>query len=146
MISQALPARGFPLFAGIRLPPVNQGTVRSENDRNFPTQRNLLKRGPINQAGKKKLERRESGWVHCDLGDVPHLRWREMRRRQAGSAPDLKAVVQIEATQASSPALRNCGNTARGATLIPVSCPGSKMLLSPEFRCTDLPEGVPSSL
>ena len=53
MISQALPARGFPLFAGIRLPPVNQGTVGSENDRNFPTQRNLLEGGPINQAGKK---------------------------------------------------------------------------------------------
>ncbi len=96
---------------------------------------------------------------------------------QGGSAPDLKAVVQIEATQASSPALRNCGNSGRAATLIPVSCPGSKMLLSPEFRlfgqrghdftggdylmregrtvalgsvqgnrCTDLPEGVPSSL
>jgi hypothetical protein len=46
---------------------------------------------------------------------------------QAGSAPDLKAVVQIEATQASSPALRNCGNSARAATLIPVSCPGSPL-------------------
>jgi len=53
---------------------------------------------------------------------------------QGGSAADLKAVVQIEATQASSPALRNRGNSARAETLIPAGCPGSKMLLSPEIR------------
>jgi hypothetical protein len=34
---------GFPLFLFIRLPSVNQRPVRSENDRNFSTQRNLLK-------------------------------------------------------------------------------------------------------
>jgi hypothetical protein len=39
--------------SGMRLPPVNQGTVGSENDRNFSTQRNLLEGGTINQTGKK---------------------------------------------------------------------------------------------
>ena len=38
--------------SGMRLPPVNQGTVGSENDRNFSTQRNFLD-GTINQTGKK---------------------------------------------------------------------------------------------
>ena len=81
MISKASPARGFPLFAGMRLPPVNQGTVGSENDRNDP--KKPLGRRTYQPGRKEKLERRESGCVHCDLGDVPHLRWREMRRRKA---------------------------------------------------------------
>src|ERR1700746_462527 len=51
-----------------------------------------------------------------------------------GTAPNLEADVQIEATQVSWPALRNRGNSARAATLIPATCLGSKMLLSPEFR------------
>jgi len=38
---------------GMRLPPVNQGTVGSETDRNFSTQRNFLEGGTINQTGKK---------------------------------------------------------------------------------------------
>ena len=44
---------GVPSFAVIGLPPVNQGTVGSENDRNFSTQRNFLEGGTINQTGKK---------------------------------------------------------------------------------------------
>src|ERR1700730_3710711 len=39
--------------SGMRLPPVNQGTVGSEDDRNFSTQRNFLEGGTINQTGKK---------------------------------------------------------------------------------------------
>jgi hypothetical protein len=41
------------VFAVIRLPPVNQGTVASKNDRNFPARRNLLDGGTINQTEKK---------------------------------------------------------------------------------------------
>jgi Bacterial regulatory helix-turn-helix protein, lysR family len=52
--------------SGMRLPPVNQGTVGSENDRSFSTQRNFLEGGTINPNRKEKLEQREKSCVHCD--------------------------------------------------------------------------------
>jgi hypothetical protein len=68
------------------------------------------------------------------LGRCPLSKMAEDAAPQGGTAPNLEADVQIEATQVSSPALRNRGNSARAATLIPATCLGSKMLLSPEFR------------
>jgi hypothetical protein len=49
----SLRAGGFPWFAGISLPSVNQGTVRSVDDRNLSMQRNVLECQVIDRTGKK---------------------------------------------------------------------------------------------
>jgi len=92
----SLTAGGFPWFAGISLPSVNQGTVRSVDDRNLSMQRNVLECQVIDRTGKKssnsaKEAARIAAWAPA------FSEMMEVTSGRGGTATDRDGDTRIEA-------------------------------------------------
>jgi hypothetical protein len=92
----SLTAGGFPWFAGISLPSVNQGAVRSVDDRNLSMQRNVLECQVIDRTGKKARIARKKLRV-LPLGHPPFSEMMEVTSGRGGTATDRDGDTRIEA-------------------------------------------------